>query len=122
MDLSPVQILILSSFSLLTASAQLMFKKASMTLPPLNSFSNALLMTINPWLIGAILMNVLAIILWVIVLQKTPLSVAYPFAALAFVFVPLFAWFFFQEHLNLWQIAGIGFIISGIIIVSFKTA
>lgn len=120
MGLTLLQIVILSSFSILTASAQMLFKKASMTLPPLTSFDVTFQFITNIWLIGAVILNVIAIILWVIVLQKTPLSVAYPFAALAFIIVPFLAWYIHNEAINLFQISGAVLIVAGIIVASVK--
>ncbi len=122
MGLSLLQIAILSSFSVLTASAQMLFKKASMTLPPLTSFNVTFAFVTNIWLIGAIILNVIAIILWVIVLQKTPLSVAYPFAALAFIIVPFLAWYIHNEAISVFQILGAVLIVAGIIVASMKVS
>lgn len=120
MSLSFLQIVMLSSFSLLTASAQLLFKKASGTLPPLNSLSAIIPFVTNIWLIGAIILNLVAIVLWVIVLQKIPLSVAYPFAALAFVIVPFFSWAVYGENVNMAHIIGTALILAGIAVISLK--
>jgi drug/metabolite transporter (DMT)-like permease len=122
MGLSLIQIAILSSFSILTASAQMMFKKASMTLPPLTSFDLAFQFVTNIWLVGAIILNVVAIVLWVIVLQKTPLSVAYPFAALAFIIVPFLAWYIHNETISMFQIMGAILIVLGIVVASMKVS
>lgn len=59
-----------------------------------------------------------ATIAWIWVLQKVPLSVAYPVVALSFVLVPLGARFLFGEPIGIRYMAGTAFIIVGIAIAT----
>lgn len=56
----------------------------------------------NPFLWSALLVYGLATGLWIALLRQLPLNVAYPFAALAFFFVPLLGHWFLDEPLR-WQ-------------------
>lgn len=58
--------------------------------------------------------------LWVWILTRVPLSRAYPFAVLAFVFTPIFAFLFFGEPLNLWYFLALGLILSGLGVLIWK--
>jgi drug/metabolite transporter (DMT)-like permease len=60
-------------------------------------------------------------ILWVWILTSVPLSRAYPFAVLAFVFTPVFAVLFFNEAVNVWYFVGMALILSGLAILVWKT-
>jgi len=70
----------------------------------------------NPALIIAMAVYAVATILWLFVLKSTPLRIAYPFAALAFVMVPIFAFAFLGETLRWTTFAGAAVIILGVYI------
>ena len=56
--------------------------------------------------------------LWVRILSFTPLSRAYPFAALAFVLTPLLGGLLFGEALPLRLLAGVAAIALGLVLVA----
>jgi undecaprenyl phosphate-alpha-L-ara4N flippase subunit ArnE len=64
----------------------------------------------NPYLITALIVYMLATFLWIFVLRDVPLRTAYPFASLAFIMVPLFAYYFLGEALTINNFIG-GFVI-----------
>jgi len=55
-----------------------------------------------------------AALLWVHLLKFVPLSFAYPFAALSFVFVPLISIWFFDERVSSVYWIGTAFILLGV--------
>ena len=57
--------------------------------------------------------------LWVWALRYLELSKAYPFFALAFVFVPLMGVWFFGETLSLRYAIGVALIICGVVLTSY---
>lgn len=59
-------------------------------------------------------MAVVASICWMLAVQKLPVSVAYPFMALSFLFVPLLAALLLAEKLTLGQGFGMVLIVAGI--------
>jgi len=73
---------------------------------------------INPWVISSFAAALLASMAWMAAMTKLPLSHAYPFMSLAFVFVMGFSGLFFHEPITLPKIIGIIFIIVGLIIGS----
>ena len=104
----------LTGFAILLSFGQILFKKAAMTGQGrgfLESFTNG-------WMIVALLSYIAATVLWIWILRTVPLSVAYPFAALAFILVPVAALFFFGEPLNWRHAMGGVLIVAGILIVS----
>lgn len=75
----------------------------------------------NPFIIFAILIYAFTILIWIYVLRLLPLSVAYPINSLAFIFVPLAAYFFLEESINIFSFIGGILIISGIFLIIYKT-
>lgn len=56
--------------------------------------------------------------IWLIVLSRTALSFAYPFASLTFVLILLFEWALLDEPVFALRWGGVAFIIMGLILVS----
>lgn len=107
--LTTSQILQLCSFSLLLAMGQIFFKLTAQSAPPLNSIPSLFSLSMNIWFWAAILFYAVSTLIWISVLQQVALSVAYPFAALGFIFVPLASYLIFKEPLN-WQY-GVGVVL-----------
>jgi drug/metabolite transporter (DMT)-like permease len=57
--------------------------------------------------------------LWVLAIEKTDLTFAYPFMALSFVLVPAIASLLFHEPLTAAQLFGLGLIVAGVTINAF---
>ena len=57
-------------------------------------------------------------VLWMIILSRLELSVAFPATSLSYVMVPVLAVVFLHEPLGPWQLAGIAVIIAGIWLVA----
>jgi drug/metabolite transporter (DMT)-like permease len=55
-----------------------------------------------------------ASLVWSLAIQRTPLTIAYPFMALTFVLVPLASVFFFRESLSSLQLLGLLLIVMGV--------
>ena len=69
---------------------------------------------------GAIVLYAALTVVWVWLLTRIPLSRAYPFVVLSFVFTPLLAAMLFGEALNLWYFAGLALILSGLALILAK--
>lgn len=106
--------LLLLGFSLLMATGQMLFKIAA-DAGQGRPMPQAL---INGWLMLALVLYGAATLLWVFILRSTPLSIAYPFAALSFVIVPIGAWAIFGEPLGWRYAAGMVLIIGGILLTT----
>ena len=68
----------------------------------------------NVYLLSALLVYGLSTALWIAVLRQAPLRLAYPFVAIAFVLVPIFAHWFLGEPLRWQSFVGAGLIGVGI--------
>jgi multidrug transporter EmrE-like cation transporter len=57
---------------------------------------------------------VLAVVCWMLAIERLDLALAYPFVALSFVLVPLGSTIFFGEALPPIQLLGLGLIVAGV--------
>ena len=73
----------------------------------------------DPWVISGFAAAVLAAMCWLLALRGVALSFLYPFMALSFVFVPLFAALLFGEKIGPMQIIGLILIVGGVSLATF---
>lgn len=109
-----MKLAMLLTFSVLLASGQIIFKKAALVAGDGPMIPGVL----NAWTVLALVMYGAATIIWMAILQTTPLSTAYPFGAVAFVIVPLAAHFVFNEELSMTYLVGAALIFGGIVLTS----
>ncbi|WP_437612367.1 4-amino-4-deoxy-L-arabinose-phosphoundecaprenol flippase subunit ArnE [Erwinia sp. V71] len=67
------------------------------------------------WLAASLLLLGGAMLVWLLVLQQTPVSVAYPMLSMNFILVTLAARWLWQERITLRHSMGILLIIAGIV-------
>ncbi|MFH1462563.1 MAG: SMR family transporter [bacterium] len=114
-------LLLISIF--ITASAHLCFKKAMIAFGSLDFSLHNILFLIprivqNAWLILGIFLFGASFILWLFILSKLQLNIAYPIAISCEVtLVTIGAWFLFKEYISPIQILGIVVIIIGIFLL-----
>lgn len=96
---------------------QVLFKLASPFFPQTITISSMAAFVFNKYLFSALVIYGLATFLWVYALKLVPLSVAYPFMALAFVIVPLLGVVFLNEPFTMRNIFGTILIIAGILVI-----
>lgn len=94
-------------------AGQILFKMAASRMRP---DVPIFLQLMDPMLIAAVVFYGLLSIAWVVIVRQLPLSTAYPFVALSFVFTPLFAFLAFNEKLNANYLFGIALICAGVIL------
>ena len=124
--LTYIQIIQLISFTFLMSLGQVLFKKTAITLSvsmasqnnPLGLIEGIIRALSVPWLYMALCVYAMATVFWLYILQRVPLSLAYPFSALAMVIVPVIAIYLFGEKLSWSYWIGVFFIFTGIIIIA----
>ena len=72
----------------------------------------------NIYVVLGLGMYVLGAGLWLFVLSKVDVSMAYPFVGLGFVMTMLLGWLFLQETVGMIRISGTFLIVIGVILVS----
>ena len=101
----------------LLAIGQVLFKSVADSVRPEQTSVAAVFGFIqNPLFLGAIVIYAVATVAWIFVLTQTPLNVAYPIMALAFVLVPVLSMIILGESISPKTIIGSLIIVSGITI------
>ena len=67
---------------------------------------------------GGVTIYGLSVLVWLWVLSRVPLSIAYPFVGLSFIFTLIFGYFILGENVNAWRIFGTLLIACGCMFVA----
>lgn len=98
---------------LVIAVGQILFKLTSRDVQSL-SIDSLTKMALNGYFIAALILYGLATIFWVYALRHFPLTKAYLFMGLSFIFVPILGYIFLKEPLSLRYLAGAACIVFGV--------
>jgi len=112
-----LQILGLCLFGLLLAIGQVLFKLAGREANLVDQVGDIAGLFVTPWTWAALLIYGGATVLWIILIQRVPLSRAYPFAALGFVLVPMASFWLFGERITLSYVLGAALVVVGIVVI-----
>ena len=72
----------------------------------------------SPWIILGMMIYVGSVSVWLLVLSRTPISIAYPMASLGYITSAIAAYYLWGEDLTLMRIAGIIAILVGVYMVA----
>ncbi len=106
--------------AVLNAAGQFVAKQGLIGLGDSLTWRDLPRMVVNPWLIGAVAIQALAVVLWFMVLSRVQLNVAVPiligvvFALVMFGSVIIFD----SETLTLWKLLGAALIAVGVIVLA----
>ncbi|WP_324808454.1 hypothetical protein SH584_03015 [Sphingomonas sp. LY29] len=118
-QLSLSTVLILLSYSVMLAGGQVLFKLAALRYKPSGRVvDDVLAMALNPFLVAAIMLYAGLSALWVWVLTFVPLSIAYPFVALAFILAVASGPLLFGEAYSIRLAIGGALVIAGLLIIT----
>ncbi|EGT0649427.1 EamA family transporter [Citrobacter braakii] len=117
-----ILLLALTSVSL-NALAQVALRKTMLTIAPLPDaiagyFGFAIQLIMNPWFIAGMACYVLSIGLWMAVLGKVEVSLAYPLLSVGYVITAAIGYFFLKEDINTMRLIGLSLICIGIVFIS----
>ena len=76
----------------------------------------------SPWILLGLIMYGAATVVWLFILSRVPLSVAYPLQSIAYVLAVFGAYALFNEPLSLAKIAGVMLIILGVSLIGFSAS
>lgn len=119
MSIRQVAILILYSLGMLCGQA--LFKLAAQghrSAAEQSFVAKAIAILFNGYFILAAILYMALSVLWVWILQMTPISRAYPFVAMNFVFVAVMGVLFFSERLTPINWLGVIVIVAGVVLVT----
>ncbi len=116
-------ILLVLTTALLNTSAQLILKAGMEKIGEFNFAINNILpigikIIFSPFIITGIIIYVISLALWLLLLSRVPVGVAYPMSSLGFVFNAIGAYFIFGEHLSYPQVIGILIIVFGVYLLA----
>jgi undecaprenyl phosphate-alpha-L-ara4N flippase subunit ArnE len=97
--------------AILAALGQVSFKQGAAGRAVLVDFMNL-------WILVGLALYVAGTIFWILALSTVPLTVLYPFSALTYVLVNLFAVTLLGEQLTVRGLAGTGFVLLGLFLVA----
>jgi multidrug transporter EmrE-like cation transporter len=106
--------------AVLNATGQFVAKQGLIGLGDSLTWRDLPRMAVNPWLIGAVAIQAVAVLLWFMVLSRVQLNVAVPiligvvFALVMFGSVIIFK----TETLSLWKLLGAALIALGVIVLA----
>tara|TARA_B100001750_G_C15168995_1_gene428246 strand:- start:39 stop:398 length:360 start_codon:yes stop_codon:yes gene_type:complete len=108
---------------ILNTTAQVMLKKGLNTIGFIGFKKEILLKSLlkivsSPFIMGGIAFFVVSLALWLVILSRTDLSVAYPMTSLSYVLTALLGYVFLGETLSLSRMGGIVIIMIGVYYVS----
>ena len=83
-----------------------------------NFWPISLQVAMSPWIILGLVSYVLSVVVWLLVLSRTDVSIAYPMISLGYVISAVAAYFLLGEHLTLMRMTGIFIILFGVYIVA----
>ena len=107
----------------LNALAQIALRKMAVSLPPLSFHGFEALVAIpsiilNIWFLVGMTFYAVSIGLWIFVLGRSEVSLAYPLLSIGYVFTAIIGYYFLGENVSLMRVVGIAVICIGVIIVS----
>lgn len=111
-----VYLLLLMNVSLLV-TGQILWKLAVAGIEQW-SVSTLIGVILSPLFIGGAALYVIATGIWLVILSKLPLSVAYPSQSIGYIFGAILALFIFKETISLTQWGGMAIIIFGVYLVA----
>lgn len=121
--LTPISWILLTICVLLNAAAQLLLKAGARQLGEI-SFSLPKILPLGfklitePHIFVGLTCYVLSVILWIAVLSRVEVSVAYPMTSFGYILTALASWWLFGEALSMERIAGIAVIMFGVFLIT----
>lgn len=73
---------------------------------------------ISPWIIAGVAIYALSVFIWLMVLSRAPVSIAYPMSSLGYVASAIAAYYLCGEDLTITRIIGILIILLGVYLVA----
>jgi multidrug transporter EmrE-like cation transporter len=107
----------------LNALAQIGLRKTMLSVGPLPAFASDVVrflwsIALNPWFLGGMTCYALSIGLWLLVLAKAEVSLAYPLLSIGYLITAVVGYFYLGESVGYLRLIGIALICAGIVFVS----
>jgi multidrug transporter EmrE-like cation transporter len=110
----------------LSATAQIAFKlgagRATGGLGAAGAVATAVAMLTNYYVVAGLFLYGLSALLWLVVLARQDLSVAYPFVGLGFVITSIAGAMLFNEHMTPMRVLGTALVTLGVVLVGMSAS
>lgn len=108
---------------MLNAGAQLLLKAGVLRMGHFdfsfnNLFSIGIQLSSNPFILLGLSFYVISVAVWIMVLSRVDVSIAYPMVSLGYVVNAIAAMYLFGEHVSIMRMSGIFVILSGVYLVA----
>ena len=121
--MNPVNWILVLTAVFINAAAQLLLKVGARAL---NGFAfnvgNIVLMLLklasNGFILGGLACYVVSVLVWIVLLSRVEVSLAYPLVSLGYIVTALAAWWLFGEHLSTERVAGVAVILFGVFLIT----
>lgn len=118
-------ILLILSSVILNAFAQLFIRQGMLKLGNISmnisELWNMIIQSISNIYIWAGMMSyAISILLWMVVLSKVNVSLAYPFLSIGYIVTAVIAYFAFNEPITIQKILGIAIICVGVVVLTYS--
>ena len=84
------------------------------------SLAGIIRLFLSPYVLSGLAMYGVATVLWLFILSRVPLSLAYPIQSLAYIIAVVGAYYVFHEPLSAAKIAGCVLILAGVTLIGLK--
>jgi drug/metabolite transporter (DMT)-like permease len=98
-------------------AGQILFKLAAEDIKPRLAAGSFVQAALSPWLLGAVILYAATTVLWIYILTRAPLSLAYPFSLLGAALVPALAGLLFGEAVTWKYLAGLLLVLVGLFVI-----
>jgi len=112
-------------FSVLLSSIAQILLKTGMTNQEIinamninNAFQIIRAIASNYWVLGGLFIYFSSALLWLFVLAKVDVSLAYPFVSVGFIFTMILGYLIFGEPLSLTKLIGTALIVTGVVFIT----
>lgn len=101
----------------LAVTGQFFLKKGVLSSDLAPNFSSIIDTLLNKFVVAGLLSYGISLIVWLFVLQRFPLSVAYPALSITYVVIVILSYFALHEPISQLKVAGVAFIIAGVFLL-----
>ncbi|MFC0187319.1 EamA family transporter [Fictibacillus aquaticus] len=88
--------------------------------PDFSSLMGIIRLLLSPWIFTGIVAYGLATVLWLLILSRVQLSVAYPLQSTAYIIAVIGSYYLFNEPLTIYKVGGCMLIMAGVSIITIS--
>jgi drug/metabolite transporter (DMT)-like permease len=119
--MTPLNFILIFINTLILVSGQFLWKYGmSRSTGGFGSLKGILQLFLSPYVLSGLAMYGAATVLWLFILSRVPLSLAYPIQSMAYILAVIGAYYIFHEPLNAAKIAGCILILAGVSLIGWK--